>query len=488
MRKNSLGIVLALAGSLLFSDIVTAGVVPEVADTALADEVSEAAPMIVDDGSEAAVKAADDGSEAAVKAADDAFTDAFDFLYEDRGRFLTEQNRIVYDRLKVFANEVAESKHDTAVLELAPADLGLDTEYALSDLGVTAFKEGEGLSEETLSALKGKVSVDLQSVTCSLVADDPLAFFWYDSDHKDTEEQWDAASITCEFTGTVSDDGELLTLDDASVIRIGLMVLPEYSSAKEAGTTAVDKTETAVFKSSLEKAKSKANTIKSSAPSGASDRDRLEYYMTQICALVEYDKDASGSAAVQMANIFNSDGTAVASGAGYAAAFRYLCDITSFKSAWISAIVVEGTVKVDGGADQSHVWNLVQMNDGKGLYLVDTALCDTAAGNGELFLTGTAFDKGEGGYRFETNEKTRAVVYKYDNPVAEPYNPDELKLAEIAYVYDENSLMAEPGKQVMGVNLASPDTKTKDLNYRLGMDVPKPVTVTVTPADAANPD
>nr|MCR5178298.1 Ig-like domain-containing protein [Lachnospiraceae bacterium] len=47
---------------------------------------------------------------------------------------------------------------------------------------------------------------------------------------------------------------------------------------------------------------------------------------------------------------------------------------------------------------------------------------------------------------------------------------------------------AEPGKQVMGVNLASPDTKTKDLNYRLGMDVPKPVTVTVTPADAANPD
>ena len=101
MRKYNFGIVLVLAGSLLLPDVVTAGVVPE---AAVADGVSEGAVLTADDGSEAAVMTADDVFADTVTASADGFgaqgvpadiacsadeADAFDFLYEDRGRFLT---------------------------------------------------------------------------------------------------------------------------------------------------------------------------------------------------------------------------------------------------------------------------------------------------------------------------------------------------------------------------------------------------------------
>ncbi len=490
MKKHIRGIGAIIAGCMLLTDTMAVAGAEPAAVTLFEADVNEAGSDTV---ANVSFEVSNETDTTVYEAAAEDEADTFDHLYEKRGRDLTGSERKVYDGLSELAAQVADGKQASAVLELTLGDLEELTEFSLADLDVTAFKEGEVFTAETQKALEAGFSVDMNKVMTALLADEPYALYWYDEGHAD------AATVTYSFTGTVSEDGDVLTLDDTSRISVSLMVSAAYSASGEAGTTDVNKTETAKVSKAV---KDRANAIVSDAgkldPAPYEylpDHKRMEYYMTRIHALAEYDDTAADPGALQLTNVLGSDDETKTTSRGLARAFKYLCDLTEFRSGWTAVSTVTGTVTYDGKTED-HTWNLVQMDDGK-VYLADTALCDTdEVGEnkvaeeltypGGLFMVGTADGSPEAGYVFVPNGKN--VIYRYDETTKNLYEDDELKVAAAGVYAVPDKPQEEPGVQVTGVTLTSEDTKTKELDYRLGMDTPKPLKVSVKPDNAADTD
>ena len=95
--------------------------------------------------------------------------------------------------------------------------------------------------------------------------------------------------------------------------------------------------------------------------SGSSDEDKLRGYMEEICDLVSYN-DAAADGGVSYGNpwqlvwVFDGDPDTEVVCEGYAKAFKYLCDQSSFSND-ISCILVTGLMTGGTGAG-NHMWNI----------------------------------------------------------------------------------------------------------------------------------
>lgn len=130
---------------------------------------------------------------------------------------------------------------------------------------------------------------------------------------------------------------------------------------------------------------------------GLSDYDKLAAYRDYICGQVEYnyaaydvwltDNKTSGDP-WELIYVFDNDpGTDVVC-AGYAKAFKYLCDLSGF-SREIDCCLVSG--RTSG----PHMWNLMRVNGQS--YMVDVTGCDSEWGRfGDLFLAGAGNATGNG--------------------------------------------------------------------------------------------
>lgn len=133
---------------------------------------------------------------------------------------------------------------------------------------------------------------------------------------------------------------------------------------------------------------------------GQSDYEKLAAYLQEICRLTAYDWSATGGRVSygdpwQMVYVFDDDPATDVVCEGYAKALKYLCDQTDFDGD-VVCYTISGTM--NGGR---HMWNVVQMGDGKN-YLIDPTNCDDGMSGAPdtLFLIGGPSSDGGRTYTF----------------------------------------------------------------------------------------
>ena len=168
---------------------------------------------------------------------------------------------------------------------------------------------------------------------------------------------------------------------------------------------------------------------------GCSDLEKLKGYRTRICDAVSYDDAALNNGSAygdpwQIISVFDEDPFTNVVCEGYAKAFQYLCDRTTF-SGPVTVYCVTGTMSGGTGAG-SHMWDLVRMEDGR-IYLVDVTNCDAGSVGypDGLFLASCSSGSVEDGYAFSV--KSKAIRYQYDDKTCAIFSDEELTVSATAY-------------------------------------------------------
>lgn len=227
------------------------------------------------------------------------------------------------------------------------------------------------------------------------------------------------------FDKTVGYGGSYAT--DKTWATYKFSVAKAYASSGTLGTYTADTKKTSAASNAAANAKAIVDQY-----SGASDYSKLCGYLTTICDLVEYDKSALKAGVPygdpwQLIYAFDNDPTTNIVCEGYSKAFKYLCDLSTFKNSSIKSALVTGDM--DGGG---HMWNIVSIDNVS--YTVDVTNCDsgTIGYPDYIFLKGmknptangfTAV--GIGGYK---------VNYTYDQETKSMYSSKFLTVSAKDYV------------------------------------------------------
>ena len=335
------------------------------------------------------------------------------------GSQLSGTDAIIYSILRANVGEVAEGKEDSTVFTVPVNSLGLSpTVWTAEQLGVDTIIADEAITEEAASTALGNVCGNLDRIVSALLADCPYELYWYD---KVTGTSVSADNITARYD-------EIL---DCDVIEItgNLIYQMSVAAAYREGEYTVDTSAVNTAKSAV----SNAQNIIARYVS-FSDYGKLLGYKNEICHLVSYNFDAlredvSYGNPWQLIWVFDGDFNTNVVCEGYAKAFQYLCDLSTFNGD-IECYTVTGTMTGGTGAGE-HMWNIVRMEDGSN-YLVDVTNCDSPAVgyDNKLFLQGTSGSL-ETGYSFNCSEII--VEYEYDAVTKMVFEESRLRLASEAY-------------------------------------------------------
>ncbi|MBQ3369840.1 MAG: fibronectin type III domain-containing protein [Mogibacterium sp.] len=165
---------------------------------------------------------------------------------------------------------------------------------------------------------------------------------------------------------------------------------------------------------------------------------RMLNYCEKIAELNTYDHEAADynssnkGGPWSMIPVFDNDPNTNAVCSGYARAFKYLCDLSTFNSDWIDCQIVSGD------ASGAHMWNTVRMHDGKN-YLVDPTWIDrdsTDIVDLEWFLRGATQGDAKS-FTISCNYNGNNYEYsrEYDDWVVKTFAPEERRLSDRSY-YD----------------------------------------------------
>lgn len=254
--------------------------------------------------------------------------------------------------------------------------------------------------------IKNKMSVDKFSecwtaANDAFVYDNPELSFWLSG---------------CEVSMSYYDKSRLVSA------KVTMNPTKDFSGS---GSASVDGKKIKAFNDSLKNADRIVMKYK-----GKTDREKVEGYCNEICALTEYNTAAAGSMQGgnpwQMGWVFDGDPDTNVVCEGYAKALYYLC-----KKGGVDCRCVTGTM--DGGV---HMWNIAVV-DGKS-YMVDVTNMDGFASQADidielpgLFLLSGAADRTENGFTLVTPEKS--VTYRQGGKLYK-YT---LQSSNVRYEYDE---------------------------------------------------
>jgi hypothetical protein len=116
---------------------------------------------------------------------------------------------------------------------------------------------------------------------------------------------------------------------------------------------------------------------------GLADYDKLVAFKNDICGLVSYNSSITPSTPYgnpwQIIWVFDGNPATNVVAEGYARAFQYLCDKSSFRSSRIFVLTVNGSVSFGPGVGGSFIWNVVHM-DNNCNYIVDLPNYDQGHG------------------------------------------------------------------------------------------------------------
>ncbi|MDO4978248.1 MAG: Ig-like domain-containing protein [Eubacteriales bacterium] len=320
---------------------------------------------------------------------------------------LTGVNLTLYRQLRTAIANIADGRRESTVIEIDGSGLGLS--YSLSDLGVSGFND-PNFNDRFGQAFAN--DVNMHSIFNYLLVDCPYDLYWFDK----------TVSGAFGMRYSLSSDGISVTVSKL------IFTFTPASVYKGSSENTVDTTKTGAIQTAV----NKANTIVNAA-SSKNDYEKLVYYKDQICGLTSYNHAAADDNYTggygdpwQLIYVFDGDSSTNVVCEGYAKAFQYLCDKTSFTSN-IESRIVSGTM-AGGTGSGPHMWNLANMNDGKN-YIVDVTNCDegTIGSPDKLFLVG-ASGSVNGGYTCATG-----TIYTYNDKTRETYNDDELTLDSVDY-------------------------------------------------------
>jgi len=365
------------------------------------------------------------------------------------GSRLTGNEKIAYDYFKSEMTKVANGSRNVSVFEIPITyfNLGLENmSWTAEDLGVSSLliKNSAGdtvVNPQASAAVRNivKIPIDLNAVDDALLADCPFELYWFDKTYANITANVYAARLYSYALGvykaangvyrikiSAGPTGCFWVSNDYSggLYNDGLGIKGNYLTS----SSKISRVNTAVKKA--------ASIVKNA--SSKPDYQKLVYYCDQIKGLVYYDKAAvTGSRAYgdpwQLISVFDGNTSTNVVCEGYAKAFMYLCNLTEFKGN-IQCITVTGEIPAGG-----HMWNVVNMDDGKN-YLVDITNID--------------------GH----NASETALLYKalflagYNTKITNGYN-----VSGIEFTYDEETL-ASFGSEQIALN---------DQNYYIA----RPVTV-----------
>ena len=294
----------------------------------------------------------------------------------------------LYDALEEKIQLVAKGQLESTAFEIPMSELFDQLSYTSKELGLGA----SGITEDNLNLFEAKFTVNTSSVVKALMNDMPYELFWFDK----------TAGYNYGSSGYSYSSTRAFFAENAKYY-VTMLVAQEYAVSGTEEPTTFDSS----FVEQTQMAASNAEQIvQAYAP--LSDMSKLTTYKDRICDLTSYNSDAAENDPPygnpwQVVWVFDGDTSTNVVCEGYAKAFQWLCDMSSFQTA-VSSSIVTGSMGGGTGAGP-HMWNLVTMGNGKN-YLVDVTNCD----EGTVGAPDHLFMKGYTRYEIQDNN----TVYYYD--------------------------------------------------------------------------
>ena len=291
-----------------------------------------------------------------------------------------------------------------------------ETAWTAEELGVPAIAENNAIRQDAKEAASAKLRqeyFDLSILIDALLADHPYLLYWYDKTPKTTADGYVYRAFTKNGVWYLGYRGSL---------KLNFPVAGEYAD----GDYTVDASVGQTVQASVENALAVV-----SENEDLPDHEKLAAYRQTICDLTSYNYAAIADHAPygnpwQLIWVFDGDPATKVVCEGYAKAFKYLCDRSSFEGD-IDCKAVTGKINGSG-----HMWNLVTMEDGWN-YLTDVTNCDkgTVGADDKLFLTG-ALGSPHDGYTVNLGGAS-SVYYSYDQDMIDLWPPEELTVPMYSY-------------------------------------------------------
>ena len=358
--------------------------------------------------------------------------------------FLGTLEANIYREMTTYIQEVAAGNRASTDFPVTSDISSLS--WTASELGCTLVSDGQ-ITAEAQTAVKARLTaaLDSQRLMNVLVADLPFDLYWFDK----------TVGMRIAYSIRGSGNGDYLSIVNMS---LRFTVSTDYSVGGAAETYQIDTAKAAEAAQTVENAKAIV-----AEHAAKTDLAKLEAYRDEICALVSYNSNAINNSLPygdpwQIVHVFDNDSTTNVVCEGYAKAFKYLCDLSTFSSD-VYCYVVSG-IQSSNGTGGGHMWNVVELAGQN--YLVDLTDVDSSSASerGYFFLAGAA--SSDAGRTHTVSWKTGSSLF--------PFLQNQ---TSITYTYYED----EAGLFCDGYLTLSPTSYAEDS--------PKSYTVTVTDGEGS---
>ena len=369
-----------------------------------------------------------------------------------RGSKLTGNDRIVYDELRTRIEEIAAGGSSSSVITISLKKyIGEGPVYYAKDLGYTTLITKQGTIVKAASdKIKKSFSFDNSKVINALLTDLPYEFYWFDK------------TVPYYYGLNIVSNGACIYFKDRNpTLTFRLCVSADYSVTGWPGTQDIDTSLTGSASAAASKAADIINDY-----SDYNDLGKLTAYKNKICALTSYNTGAGTDSNYgdpwQLIYVFDGDPTTNVVCEGYAKAFQFLCDMSSFSSSATESRLVTGTL-ASQGRKELHMWNIIHMADGRN-YLADITNCDTGTiGNpGKLFMTTAVGGSLDAGFNYQCG--SMIVKYTVDSDTRSIYSDSELDMYSAPITFSSISARTYTGSAIKPALTVTQDGKALALN------------------------
>ena len=275
---------------------------------------------------------------------------------------LSQKDQSVYDSLKSQIESVASGAESSTRFEIACS--GFQPMWTLEELGASNVNEGFQKLNERMEQF---CMDDPEAILPALMADLPYDLYWFDktaSTFRGVEGGVSAVSFssgaTLLFPSCYNPNYPTDTV--TLTYYYELPVSSDYGGGYTVTRTAQIRTQ--------------AQTIVNRYD-GQSDYQKLLGYVTEICGMTAYNSAAASNSSTPYGNpwqpvyVFDGDNDTNVVCEGYAKAFKYLCDLTSFNSSLVECYLVTGNMSGGTGAGSQRVsWILMSFGVGAAILMV----------------------------------------------------------------------------------------------------------------------
>ena len=350
------------------------------------------------------------------------------------GSNLRGMNAALYTAMRQRIALVASGELSNTRFELKIDDLDLEKRsWTAEELGVDSIVVNGKIPSTVTQAVMREIEFDFDSLIGALLEDEPYALYWFDK------------------TGNISMSGFSLATkyNSAGELEIGVKgsVTICFPVASEYAVSTYE-TDTS-YGQSITHAREKAAEIVAENEN-LTDYEKLVAYKDTICGLTAYNwnaayEDIDYGNPWQLIWVFDEDpGTRVVC-EGYSKAFKYLCDLSTFRSENTGCILATGTM-TSNGSSGLHMWNVVKTAGGEN-YIVDVTNCDSGSVgySDKLFMVGPDEGSEEDIYNgYTVNFSGNHVEYEYMFPdMFELFSEEDITIAPGKYAGQAETDIAE---------------------------------------------